>query len=231
MESTGDVPLRPSQYVEHKLLTSILQGTYPPGSVLQDERSLAGRFGVTRPTLREALHRLAREGWLTIRHGRPTKVNNYWETGGITLLSTMARYSEYLPNGFVTHMLEVRSNLLPGVGVLAVRNSPEILLKYLGQAEVLADTPEALVDYDWGLQLMMARHSRNPIYVLMFNDFTSLFEKMASQYFRLQRARDTSRAYYLELYADIDSGGSAVERIIRQAMKESIEIWTALKKA
>ncbi|XPE41305.1 GntR family transcriptional regulator [Shigella flexneri] len=39
-------------------------------------------IGVTRTTLREVLQRLARDGWLTIQHGKPTKVNNFWETSG-----------------------------------------------------------------------------------------------------------------------------------------------------
>lgn len=43
---------------------------------------------MTRTTLREVLQRLARDGWLTIQHGKPTKVNNFWETSGLNILET-----------------------------------------------------------------------------------------------------------------------------------------------
>jgi GntR family negative regulator for fad regulon and positive regulator of fabA len=231
MKPKKGVPLRPAQYVEHKLLTSILDGTWPPASVLPNERTLADLFGVTRPTLRETLRRLADEGWLTIRHGKPTMVNNYWEKGGMALLSTMSKYSEYLPNGFVTHLLEVRSNLLPGIALSAVRGSVQALLTYLSRAEGLEDKAEAFVNYDWELQLLMARHSRNPIYTLMLNDFASIFEKTAFKYFSKPVARKTSRGYYLNLYSALKKGEDGVDEIVRHAMEESMKIWMELKKA
>ncbi|MEJ1267509.1 GntR family transcriptional regulator [Pantoea ananatis] len=46
------------------------------------ERELSELIGVTRTTLREVLQRLARDGWLTIQHGKPTRVNNFWENFG-----------------------------------------------------------------------------------------------------------------------------------------------------
>ncbi|VEI44878.1 fatty acid metabolism regulator [Actinobacillus equuli] len=41
---------------------------------------------MTRTTLREVLQRLARDGWLHIQHGKPTRVNDVWETAGPILL-------------------------------------------------------------------------------------------------------------------------------------------------
>ena len=58
---------------------SIWNNRFPPGSILPAERELSELIGVTRTTLREVLQRLARDGWLTIQHGKPTKVNNFWK--------------------------------------------------------------------------------------------------------------------------------------------------------
>jgi GntR family negative regulator for fad regulon and positive regulator of fabA len=222
-------PLRPAQYVENQIVTSILNGTYPQGSALPNERTLAEKLGVTRQTLRETLHRLSREGWVTIHHGKPTVVNNYWENGGMGLLSTMSRYSEYLPNGFVTHLLEVRSNLLPIIARLSADSAPEVLLTYLLQAKTLEDKAEAFSLYDWDLQLLMTSHAKNPIYRLIFNDFSWMFESLALQYFSLKKARKISRSYYLDLYDAIDRGGKDVERVVHSTMEKSIEIWKGLK--
>ena len=224
-----DPPLRPAQYVENQIVTSILNGTYPQGSALPNERTLAEKLGVTRQTLRETLHRLSREGWVTIHHGKPTVVNNYWENGGMGLLSTMSRYSEYWPNGFVTHLLEVRSNLLPIIARLSADSAPEVLLTYLLQAKTLEDKAEAFSLYDWELQLLMTSHAKNPIYRLIFNDFSWMFESLALQYFSLKKARKISRSYYLDLYDAIDRGGKDVERVVHSTMEKSIEIWKGLK--
>jgi GntR family negative regulator for fad regulon and positive regulator of fabA len=50
-----DKLLRPTQYVEKILVTAMLDGTYSCGTALPNERTLAERMGVTRPTLRETL--------------------------------------------------------------------------------------------------------------------------------------------------------------------------------
>ena len=70
------IPVRPNERAEQWLVTAILDGDLPPGSTLPAERTLATQLGVTRPTLREAIQRLARDGWLTIAHGKPTVVND-----------------------------------------------------------------------------------------------------------------------------------------------------------
>lgn len=222
-------PLRAAQYAEHILVTSILEGTYPPGAPLPSERALAKQIGVTRATLRETLQRLASEGWMTIQHGKLTVMNDYWKEGGLRLLSTMARYAEFLPEGFVVNLLEVRAVFLPAIARRAVQHAPEVFLDYLGRAEDLGDEAEAFVNYDWELQVLMARHSRNPIWPLILNDFDYIFKIMALRYFSRQEARDVSRAYYLELSRAIDQGGEEVERVVRFVMETSIELWKELK--
>ena len=54
-------PQKPSAYAEHSLTAAILDGTFPPGSTLPGERVLAVDLGVTRPTLRERIHRYGLE--------------------------------------------------------------------------------------------------------------------------------------------------------------------------
>jgi DNA-binding FadR family transcriptional regulator len=38
-------PVRPAQRVEHRIITGILDGTYPPGTMLPSERQLAETIG------------------------------------------------------------------------------------------------------------------------------------------------------------------------------------------
>ena len=229
MKDKTNLLIRPAQYVERKLLTSILNEKYPPGTVLPNERDLAAQMGVTRPTLRETLQRLSGEGWIKIRQGKPTLINNYWKNGGLRLLSTMAKYSEFLPNGFITHLLEVRCTLLPTIARLSVEKSAKMLLKYLALAGNLDDEAHSFATYDWKLQLLMSEHSCNPIYTLIFNDFASVFSTMAFHYFNLQKARKASRLYYIDLIDAISQGGKKAEETVRKAMEESIIIWNEVK--
>lgn len=223
--SSMNQPLRPTQHVEHFLVTSILNGTYPIGAVLPNERRLSEQLGVTRPTLRETLQRLENEGWVKIRHGKPTRVNDYWQKGGLSLLGTLAKYSDYLPNGFITHLLAVRVTLLPPVAGMAAEYQPDAIADYLVHSQNLRDEAESYSVYDWKLQMLMARHSQNPIFSLILNDFEPVFKSMALRYFSQSKARKTSSKYYRRLSGEIRNGAEAVEKIVKHAMEESIQIW------
>lgn len=79
----------PAALAEEYIVKSIWNNHFPAGSDLPAERELAERIGVTRTTLREVLQRLAREGWLSIQHGKPTRVNDIWKLRGLILLALL----------------------------------------------------------------------------------------------------------------------------------------------
>lgn len=221
--------LRPAQYVEKSLVTAILDGTYSTGASLPNERCLAEQMGVTRPTLREILRHLAGEGWITIHHGKPTVVNDYWQEGGLSLLSTLSKYADYLPNGFTTHLLEVRLTMLPPVARRAANYHPKIILEFLAKARNLTENAQVFADYDWQLQMLLARNSHNPVFSLILNDFKSIFTNMALIYFSAKKARQTSRTYYRELTRAIDNSPEDVEEVVGKAMEQSISIWQEVR--
>ena len=222
-------PFHPARHTEHRLVTSILDGTYPPGSSLPNERLFAEQIGVTRQTLRETLQRLAAEGWVTIRHGKSTMINDYWKEGGLGLLSSLTKYGESLPSGFITHLLEVRVALIPPVARLAIANSPEVFLAHLNLFENLGNEAPVFADYDWKLQVLFVRHSGNPIYPLILNDFSSIFKVMALLYFSLEEGKDSSRDYYLQLLRSIEQEKGDAEQIVRSVLEKSIGIWKKIK--
>jgi len=223
-----NMPFRPAQHSERTIIESILNGTYPPGSVLPPERKLAEMLNVTRPTIRETLQRLALEGWITIRHGKSTEVNNFWEKGGMRLLGTMVKYGGYLPADFILSLMEFRVILMPPVARLAVQRSPEVVSDFLSSSKHLEDRMETFVRYDWRLQELMARLSGNSIFPLILNEFESIFNTLASLYFSLKIARDASIFYYGALTNAIDNNRDGVESVVKDAMNKSIEIFNNL---
>ncbi len=230
MEENNDtVPMRPARFTRHQILLRILNGTYPPGTSLPNERTLAEDLGVTRPTLRETLRGLAAEGWISIHHGKSTMISDYWRTGGLSLLGTLARYGEYLPGDFIVHLLELRKVFMPAVARAAAARAPAPLMDFLAQAPGLAYEPEPTARYDWALQELMARESGNRLYPLLLNDFSSLFKTLAPVYFTLPETMKASRQYYTRLRRALPEGPAAVEAVVHQTMVESIDFWRKLE--
>ncbi|MCW8335710.1 fatty acid metabolism transcriptional regulator FadR [Vibrio paucivorans] len=103
----------PAGFAEKYIIESIWNGRFPPGSILPAERELSELIGVTRTTLREVLQRLARDGWLTIQHGKPTKVNQFMETSGLHILDTLMTLDADNATTIVEDLLSARTSISP----------------------------------------------------------------------------------------------------------------------
>jgi GntR family transcriptional regulator, negative regulator for fad regulon and positive regulator of fabA len=227
--SEHHAPQRPAEYAEETLVTAIVDGTYPPGSTLPGERQLAEQLGITRPTLREALQRLARDGWLTIQHGKSTVVNDFWREGGLNVLDTLVRYDLALPTTFVRALLEVRLAMAPAYARAAVEHDPGAVRAHLRDHTDLAATPEAYAAFDWTLHHTLTLASGNPIYPLILNGFAGFYEQMACRYFMSGEARAASTAFYAALLDAVEQGDAdAAEQVTREVMRKSITLWEQL---
>jgi GntR family transcriptional regulator len=71
-----DSPLPLYYQIKQRLLSSLTAGEWPAGERAPSETELAARFGVGRPTVRQALAELEREGWLERRRGSGTYVRD-----------------------------------------------------------------------------------------------------------------------------------------------------------
>jgi len=218
--------LRPAQHTEQELISAILNGTYPPGSPLPSERKLSESLGVTRQTVREALQRMAAERWITIRHGKATQVNNFWETGGLGLLGTLAMHGESLSPGLIRCLLEFRRNLLPDVAALAAMHSPRTISEHLSKISLLpAANAQAFTRFDWDLQALFVKKSNNPIYRLILNDFEYIFLTIGTAYFSFKAARAASLDYYEKLAKALRHGPDQVREVVYNALDTSVRIW------
>ncbi len=225
----GDFPTRPTELAEERLINAILDNEFPIDSHLPAERILAARLGITRPTLREVLQRMARDGWVEIHHGKPTRVRNYWQEGNLAVLAAIARYSRHLPADFVSNLLAVRLLLAPTYARLAVeRHSEEMVLCVIGYAQI-PDDPQTFTDADWQLHRQLTIASENPVFTLILNGFKELYQIMGLRYFQLPEARSHSRRFYqtfLECAQNRDY--DRIEAVTRRVMVESLDFWRKL---
>ncbi len=219
-------PPRPAEYAERTLVTAFLDGTYPAGAPLPGERELAAQLGITRPTLREALQRLERDGWLRIRQGKSTTVNDFWRDGGLNVLNALVRNGGPLPSTFVPHLLEVRLSMAPAYARAAVEHDAAAVVTLLGSAPTLSHDENAFAAYDWTLHRLLAFTSGNPVYTLILNGFSGFYEDMARLYFALPTARENSAHFYADLRSAAGAGdGPRAEAIVRDVMRASIRLW------
>lgn len=219
-------PPKPAEFTENRLITAILDGDFPIGSYLPGERDLAVQLGVTRPTLREALQRLARDGWVDIQHGKPTRVRDYWHEGNLGVLSAMARRPDNLPGTFVPNVLEVRQLLAPAYTRQATINNARKVVDVISRFTELADDRRSFAAFDWELHHNLTVLSGNPIFTLILNGFHELYLPTGKLYFSNPAARAHSRSFYKRLLAAAQAeDAAAAENITRQVMSESLELW------
>ncbi|WP_251976351.1 GntR family transcriptional regulator [Salinicola avicenniae] len=93
---TSVKPRRLADTITERLEGMILEGSLKPGHRLPAERELAERFGVSRPSLREAIQQLTARGLLTSRQGGGTYVSERLEeTYTDPMLEMLSRHDEF----------------------------------------------------------------------------------------------------------------------------------------
>jgi GntR family negative regulator for fad regulon and positive regulator of fabA len=225
-----EITLRPAELIESRLINAILDDQFPINSNLPPERELATQLGVTRPTLREALQRLARDGWIEIRHGKPTRVRDYWHEGNLAVLGTIARHQDHVPSEFVPNLLQVRQLLAPAYARLAVKRAARKVALFLEDYQTLTDTPDTFAQADWELHHYLTVESGNPVFTLILNGFKDLYPHMGSLYFTPPKARARSRRFYADLLAAAQARDpDEAKRITTEVMQDSLDLWKSLK--
>lgn len=220
----------PASFAEEYIVTSIWNGKFAPGSILPAERELSELIGVTRTTLREVLQRLSRDGWLTIKHGKPTQVNNFWKTSGLNILETLARLDQEGIGDLVDQLLSARTNISAVYIRGAIKNNPTLAVQELDKFKGIQSSGRAYAEFDYQLNHGLAMASGNSIYVLTLNGFKGLYAKIAGFYFSYSEARDLVASYYQELRSHVVAGKHDESIMcVRRYGIESGKIWSGIK--
>ena len=221
---------KPAEIAESRLIKAILEGVFPVNSQLPAERELAESIGVTRPTLREALQRLERDGWIEIHQGKPTRVRDYWEEGSLGILNALAAYPAHLPDKFIPDLLTVRLALAPTYTAMAMQNAPGKIINLLEERFSLSDDPQTYAHFDWRIHHVLTRLSGNPVFVMIINGFKDLYLHLAPHYFSNAPARVHSMHFYQDLaQASINPDTNQARILTESVMRESMIFWQQVK--
>jgi GntR family transcriptional repressor for pyruvate dehydrogenase complex len=138
-------------------------GELRPGDRLPAERDLAKRFGMSRASLRAALHSVAGMGLLQFRHGSGTYIKEgppVLHDGPLSLLASLHGFTD-------DEMFEARRHLEVGVAALAAERASGAELSAMraeiaGMARALHHPQQYLV-HDMAFHRLVAKASGNPI--------------------------------------------------------------------
>jgi len=215
-------------FAEQKIINAIINNEWRAGETLLPERELAQILGITRPTLREALQRLARDGWITIAHGKSSIINDYKNTGGLGVLKSLVKISQSVPDTLINDWLEFRILIFPDLALQATTKNPERIISVLQNLPDLETPSTQFAFFDWNLQILIIHTSENSIAKMLYNDLAAIYTIESTKYFKNKETKKASLFYYTELKKAIINKQN-IKETVKIAMQESLELWKKLK--
>lgn len=219
----------PAALAEEYIVKSIWDNVFPARTHLPSERDLADKIGVTRTTLREVLQRLARDGWLTIQHGKPTQVNNIWDTASPSIIETLITLDQNSAPLIIDNMLSLRSKMSEFYIYEAVKSSPLQSAALFHELSELENNAERYTEFDYRLFRQFTVLANKPFYRLIFNSLKGVYQKIGLLFFSDEKHRELAKHFYLELQQICQAGNAdGVVDCIRKHNARSAVYWHAI---
>lgn len=226
----------PAGLAEEFLVKSIWFNHYPAGTFLPGERELAEKIGVTRSTLREVTQRLARDGWLSIQHGKPTLVNDIWQTGGPNIIHTLLKLDENLRPVIIENVVSLRTQMGERYIPIAIQKNAPQCLPIFDTLTVLAKSARLefpaqknatdFAEFDYTLYREFAFLANKPIYGLILNSFKPLYLQLATLFFSFPETQKAAIHFYQNLLQCVKNGDVAkASQLLEENQRHSRNIW------
>lgn len=168
-------PKKVSTQIADQIRTSILAGEFNPGEKLPPERELAEMFGVSRPSVREALNMLAASGLVESYQGGGTVVKSLVETSAGNTLSDLIKVERER----ALDVVEVRKGMETWTAYYAaLRALPEDVRKLeeiVAQMERNLEGVKPSQDLDANFHIIIARATHNVVWQHLMQ---SIFDAM-----------------------------------------------------
>ncbi|MGV9414175.1 FadR/GntR family transcriptional regulator [Nocardia sp. NPDC003693] len=165
--------------VFEQLVDEVLDGELPPGSALPAERQLAETLGVSRPTVREALQRLAHTGLVEVRQGGSTTVRDYRRHAGMDMLPRLLLRKGQLDPAVMRSILETRRLIgREAAGLAAERAGADLAAPLTEIVEALAATQDPIARQLHALNFwdLLVDAADSLVFRLLYNDLRAVYE-------------------------------------------------------
>jgi len=209
-------PKKVSVQISDQLRSSILNGDFLPGDKLPPEREMAELFGVSRPSVREALHVLEAAGLVSTYQGGGTVVMSLVDTSSANPLRELIRVEQ----DRALDVIEVRKSMESWTAFYAAQRALPGDLRLMG--EIIANMERNLHDdrpseeLDANLHVVIARATHNVIWLhVMQNLFDAMKEFQLSVWRAVHLTRDDHLLlfeHHRNIYEAIRSGDGEAAR-------------------
>ncbi len=146
--------VRLADSVVTEIENQILDGALRPGDRIPSERKLAEDFGVSRPSIREALQKLVAKGLLITRHGGGTTVTDKLDAPFMDPWQDMVKDHPLLHRD----ILEFREMLESQAAALAAQRATDVDLARIDKAYATMDAAYASKDLNASIEADVAFH-------------------------------------------------------------------------
>ncbi len=212
-------PKKVSTQIAEQIRTSILAGEFAPGDKLPPERELAEMFGVSRPSVREALNVLASSGLVMSYQGGGTVVMSLVETSSSNSLSELIRVQQ----DRALDVIEVRKCMESWTAYYAAQRAlPEDIRRMEEIVTGMERNLEGLLpseDLDANLHIVIARATHNIVWLHLMQ---SLFDAMKEFQQSVWRAVYITSEDHHQLYRHHRSIFEAIRSRDAEAAREAM---------
>ncbi len=209
--------------VFEQLRDRITEGSWPPGTKIPSEKSLAESLGVSRVSVREALQMLSSLGLLETTHGGGTYVREY--TGEVFLNPLLPMLALDTPD--ILHVLEYRKMVEKGIVSLVVDRAGTAEIEELESAfQAMVENqkdPRAFAQADLSFHLALARATANPVVIKVNAVITDILK--VSMYGIVDSLGTKDGLYYHRRILDAIKArkGSRAESLMAEHVERTIQ--------
>ena len=201
-----------------------------PGDFLGAEDELLGRFGVSRPTLRQAAKMVERERLISVRRG--TKGGFFAERPDARdAIQSLARFLR-IRGASLGDVIQVTRPVSEEAAVAAARQRTEEDVARLRQfvATIDArDTPRDLIAAEVEMARLVAQMSGNPVVELVMEiGYSFGLDERGSDLYADADRRERTRAMQRSLCNAIIDGDADIARLMMRRRSEQFDAWLHL---
>ena len=211
-------PKKVSSQIADQIRASILAGDFTPGEKLPPERELADMFGVSRPSVREALNMLASAGMVMSYQGGGTVVMSLVETSANSLSELIRTQQER-----ALEVIEVRKCMESWTSYFAAQRAlPEDIRRMeevLNSMERNLKGTKPSEDLDANLHILIARATHNIVWLhLMQSIFDAMKEFQRNVWRAVYLTKEDHQLLFQHHYAVVSAIRSKDAEGAREAM-------------
>lgn len=167
-----------------------------PGDKLPSERDIAADLDVNRATVREALKKLEMLGLIEIRHGEGIFIKDYLSSGNLELFKMMIYLNDTIPFSILQNLLQIRRIIVPQMAAIASQN---ITTDEIKAFESIVESNDSILEKDLAVHQLIAKASRNMLYMFLLNFFNQIFRDFGYLYFENPDNKKRSEQFHREL--------------------------------